>query len=127
MSNIPVQNPTTQVRDATVLAGLKQIAGNDQAAQNLFDAMSDAVKTANYQAIRNMALGQVLQADSALTSKKVKVAKFFVRPDGVAMATGAVDPSGLASIAGYAGDGCVTVVVPVAVKVHADDVAGLVA
>ena len=125
--SIPIKNPTSDIRDTAVLAGLKLIAGNDAAAMNLFNAMSDGVKTANYQAFRTMAIGQVLEADQALTSKKIKVSKFFVRPDGVAMATGAVDPCGLASIAGYAGDGCVTVIVPVAVKVHADDVAGLVA
>ena len=122
--NIPVKNPTTEVRNAVVLAGLQQISGNPVVAQNLFDAMSDLVRTQNYIAFRNMAIGIALSTPS-LAGTKIKVTHFVQGLNAIPQLAGTVDPNGNAQIVGYEKDGCVSVIYPVTCTVPADNISGL--
>jgi hypothetical protein len=122
--SIPIKNPNAEVRNATVLAGLKQIAGNDAAAEALFAVMSEDVKKSNYIAIRNMAIGQQLLGDATLVGKKISVRDVRIIGDtGILNAQVAAD--GTAEILDYDGDGKVNVKVTSTVKVHADEIKGL--
>ena len=123
--NIPSKNPTPAERDAVVLAGMKQISGNDAAAEALFAAMSESVKDSNYEAIRTMTIGQTLEADATLVGKKVSLPRAAAGAAPMLAMGAEVKEDGNGTITGYAGDGCVTITVPVTLRVKAEQVKGL--
>ena len=126
--SIPAKNPTTEVRDAAVLVSLTATTGNGTSAAAVLSQLGEVARNALYTNVRNAAIDAALAADTALTTKKVKIQRMQHNvPGSAASIQGTVDPTGTGVIIGPAGNGMVSISVTHVFSVPVDRIAGLVA